>query len=317
MRREERVTVQGPVQKQQPDGMSHRGSPPPSNASLTACFPPSRPVAPSTAPPPPPGPPSPSQERAAECARVEGLLAQTSLAQMLELEQELAAAQQAQALAEEQLREAQQQAGVLTRRWQEEGRESLMLHEQLIRSSGELVGVCLQLQQERRERERLAGVTAPPDAGAERAPGGPEAAPEGAPPNHMLVDLAAEVTNLRMTLQQEKGLPCAAPRLPRNRRHVHPPKSTAPVQECAGRSREGPHLSKDTGGVYGGGDTGGGGYRGGVYRGGVYRGGVVCCKFCVKVLGAICSVFSRIRTGIRSAVPLPTCIVPKVLVDDN
>ena len=26
MRREERVTVQGPVKKQQPDGMSHRGS---------------------------------------------------------------------------------------------------------------------------------------------------------------------------------------------------------------------------------------------------------------------------------------------------
>ena len=25
MRREERVTVQGPVKKQQPDGMSHRG----------------------------------------------------------------------------------------------------------------------------------------------------------------------------------------------------------------------------------------------------------------------------------------------------
>ena len=29
MRREERVTVQGPVKKQQPDGMSHRGGPPP------------------------------------------------------------------------------------------------------------------------------------------------------------------------------------------------------------------------------------------------------------------------------------------------
>ena len=28
MRREERVTVQGPVKKQQPDGMSHRGVPP-------------------------------------------------------------------------------------------------------------------------------------------------------------------------------------------------------------------------------------------------------------------------------------------------
>ena len=26
MRREERVTVQGPVKEQQPDGMSHRGS---------------------------------------------------------------------------------------------------------------------------------------------------------------------------------------------------------------------------------------------------------------------------------------------------
>ena len=26
MRREERVTVQGPVKKQQPDGMSHRGA---------------------------------------------------------------------------------------------------------------------------------------------------------------------------------------------------------------------------------------------------------------------------------------------------
>ena len=29
MRREERVTVQGPVKEQQPDGMSHRGAPPP------------------------------------------------------------------------------------------------------------------------------------------------------------------------------------------------------------------------------------------------------------------------------------------------
>ena len=29
MRREERVTVQGPVKEQQPDGMSHRGIPPP------------------------------------------------------------------------------------------------------------------------------------------------------------------------------------------------------------------------------------------------------------------------------------------------
>ena len=29
MRREERVTVQGPVKEQQPDGMSHRGVPPP------------------------------------------------------------------------------------------------------------------------------------------------------------------------------------------------------------------------------------------------------------------------------------------------
>ena len=29
MRREERVTVQGPVKEQQPDGMSHRGDPPP------------------------------------------------------------------------------------------------------------------------------------------------------------------------------------------------------------------------------------------------------------------------------------------------
>ena len=29
MRREERVTVQGPVKEQQPDGMSHRGTPPP------------------------------------------------------------------------------------------------------------------------------------------------------------------------------------------------------------------------------------------------------------------------------------------------
>ena len=29
MRREERVTVQGPVKKQQPDGMSHRGVDPP------------------------------------------------------------------------------------------------------------------------------------------------------------------------------------------------------------------------------------------------------------------------------------------------
>ena len=29
MRREERVTVQGPVKKQQPDGMSHRGVSPP------------------------------------------------------------------------------------------------------------------------------------------------------------------------------------------------------------------------------------------------------------------------------------------------
>ena len=28
MRREERVTVQGPVKEQQPDGMSHRGSKP-------------------------------------------------------------------------------------------------------------------------------------------------------------------------------------------------------------------------------------------------------------------------------------------------
>ena len=28
MRREERVTVQGPVKEQQPDGMSHRGAPP-------------------------------------------------------------------------------------------------------------------------------------------------------------------------------------------------------------------------------------------------------------------------------------------------
>ena len=29
MRREERVTVQGPVKEQQPDGMSHRGLDPP------------------------------------------------------------------------------------------------------------------------------------------------------------------------------------------------------------------------------------------------------------------------------------------------
>ena len=29
MRREERVTAQGPVKKQPPDGMSHRGLPPP------------------------------------------------------------------------------------------------------------------------------------------------------------------------------------------------------------------------------------------------------------------------------------------------
>ena len=36
MRREERVTVQGPVKEQQPDGMSHRGVPtPPSSASLS------------------------------------------------------------------------------------------------------------------------------------------------------------------------------------------------------------------------------------------------------------------------------------------
>ena len=38
MRREERVTVQGPVKEQQPDGMSHRGvldpPPPPGDAEL-------------------------------------------------------------------------------------------------------------------------------------------------------------------------------------------------------------------------------------------------------------------------------------------
>ena len=52
MRREERVTVQGPVKEQQPDGMSHRGMPPPlPNAS-------------------PPGPPAAllSPWRAARCA---------------------------------------------------------------------------------------------------------------------------------------------------------------------------------------------------------------------------------------------------------
>ena len=34
MRREERVSVQGPVQEQQPDGMSHRGSTPPTQNRL-------------------------------------------------------------------------------------------------------------------------------------------------------------------------------------------------------------------------------------------------------------------------------------------
>ena len=35
MRREERVSVQGPVKKQQPDGMSHRGGGPPLYPSLS------------------------------------------------------------------------------------------------------------------------------------------------------------------------------------------------------------------------------------------------------------------------------------------
>ena len=46
MRREERVTVQGPVKKQQQDGMSHRGvTPPPPGTSLPP---------PGTSLPPPP-----------------------------------------------------------------------------------------------------------------------------------------------------------------------------------------------------------------------------------------------------------------------
>ena len=46
MRREERVTVQGPVKKQQPDGMSHRGVRPTPPPPLFQCIPaPPRPAA--------------------------------------------------------------------------------------------------------------------------------------------------------------------------------------------------------------------------------------------------------------------------------
>ena len=43
MRRDERVTVQGPVKEQQPDGMSHRGATPPPLLMHSCCLPPPRP----------------------------------------------------------------------------------------------------------------------------------------------------------------------------------------------------------------------------------------------------------------------------------
>ena len=54
MRREERVTVQGPVKEQQPDGMSHRGLDPPphpSKAALGVSM--GSPAQPTQGPPPP------------------------------------------------------------------------------------------------------------------------------------------------------------------------------------------------------------------------------------------------------------------------